>query len=92
MSDIKRVKLLIEGRVQGVSMRYYTQQKATELGLKGFVRNLSDGRVEAVFEGPEDKIEKMMTWCETGSPHARVDSIAMRWEKPEGRFSDFNVR
>lgn len=87
-----RAKLLLDGRVQGVSFRYYTQRRAAELGLTGFVRNLSDGRVEAVFEGDKASIEAMLTWCQTGSPSARVDSIAVRYEEADGRFSGFNVR
>ncbi len=87
-----RVRVLLEGRVQGVSMRYYTQRKATEVGVGGFVRNLSDGRVEAVFEGAEDKVDAMLEWCKTGAPSARIDSIALRYEEPEGRFAGFNVR
>lgn len=94
MKDVEKVRLkvLLEGRVQGVSMRYYTQRKATELGLTGFVRNLSDGRLEAIFEGPKDKAEEMLRWCETGSPAARIDSIALRYEDLVGQFSTFEVR
>jgi len=92
MKDEIRVRVLIEGRVQGVSMRYYTQRKANEVGVSGFVRNLSDGRVEAVFEGASEEVEAMLEWCKTGAPHARVDSIALRYEEPEGQFFGFNVR
>jgi acylphosphatase len=87
-----RAKVLLDGRVQGVGLRYYTQQKATELGLTGFIRNLTDGRVEVVFEGPADKVEELLTWFQTGSPQARVDTIALRYEQPEGRFKSFIVR
>ncbi len=92
MNKPVRLKVLLEGRVQGVSLRFYTQQQANELGLTGFVRNLTDGRVEAIFEGPEAKVEQMLKWCETGSPNAHIDSIALRYEDPEGRFSSFSVR
>lgn len=91
MEQVK-AKVLLEGRVQGVGMRYYTQRKALELGLTGFVRNLTDGRVEVVFEGPADQVEALLTWFQDGSPQARVDTIALRYEEPEGRFSTFNVR
>lgn len=91
-ADVQRLKVLLEGRVQGVSMRFYTQQKASELGLTGYVRNLTDGRVEAVFEGPKPSLDAVLKWCQTGSPNARIDSIAMRYEEAEGRFSGFNVR
>lgn len=90
--EIVRVKVLIDGRVQGVSFRYYAQRRAAELELTGFVRNLSDGRVEAVFEGEKAAVAAMLKWCESGPPSARVDSLAVRYEEPEGRFSGFNVR
>lgn len=90
--DIVRVKVLIDGRVQGVSFRYYAQRRAAELELTGFVRNLSDGRVEVVFEGEKAAAAAMLKWCESGPPSARVDSLAVRYEEPEGRFSGFNVR
>jgi len=87
-----RAKVLLDGRVQGVSLRYYMQRQASKLGLTGFVRNLSDGRVEAVMEGSPAAVKAMLKWCETGSPYARVDSIAVRYEEPTGRFSSFEVR
>lgn len=84
---------LIEGRVQGVSFRYYTQMKAHELGITGWVRNLSGGRqVEAVFVGEKNAVEKMLAWCERGSPHARVDSVAVHFEDTVTPFHSFNVR
>jgi len=87
-----QARVLIEGRVQGVSFRYYTLRKAIELGLTGFVRNLSDGRVEAVFEGEKETVEQMLRWCERGSPHARVDSVAVYFEETITPFHGFNVR
>ena len=88
-----RAKVLLDGRVQGVGLRYYTQEKATGLGLTGFVRNLTDGRVEVVFEGPTAQVEALLTWFQAGlAPWARVDTIALRYEYPEGRFDDFSVK
>ncbi|MFQ5612975.1 MAG: acylphosphatase [Anaerolineae bacterium] len=89
---VVQVKVLIDGRVQGVNFRWYTQRKATELGLSGWVRNLSDGRVEAVFEGEEAAVNEALEWCQVGPPHARVHTVAVRYEKPQGRFTGFNVR
>ena len=74
MAD-KTVKLLISGRVQGVYFRAHTAKMALPLGLKGYVRNLPDGRVEAVFKGPEDAVEKAVLWCHEGPASARVDSV-----------------
>lgn len=65
----------IEGRVQGVWFRGWTEKQASKLGLSGWVRNLRDGRVEAVFAGDPDKVEAMLALCKKGPPMARVDNI-----------------
>ncbi|NOZ59153.1 MAG: acylphosphatase, partial [Euryarchaeota archaeon] len=64
--------VFISGRVQGVFYREYTRRKAQELGVKGWVRNLPDGRVEAVFEGEDRAVDEMVRWCWEGSPYASV--------------------
>ena len=88
-----RAKVLLDGRVQGVGIRYHTQQKALELGLTGMVRNLTDGRVEVICEGPSDQVELLLTWFQDDAPsQARVDTIALRYEDPEGQFGTFSVR
>ncbi len=87
-----RAKVLLEGRVQGVGMRYYTQQRALELGLTGFVRHITEGRIEVVFEGPSEQVETLLTWFQDGSPQAQVDTIALRYEEPEGQYSTFHVK
>lgn len=69
------VHVYIEGRVQGVWFRGWTQQQAVKLGLSGWVRNLRDGRVEAVFAGESDKVGTMLALCRKGAPLARVDHI-----------------
>ena len=89
---ILRAHLSIHGRVQGVNFRYYTCQRALSLGLTGWVRNLWDGRVEAVFEGEEAFVREMVEWCQTGPPAARVDSVEVTWGSPSGEFDDFEVR
>lgn len=87
-----RAKVLLDGHVQGVGLRYFTQEKATELGLSGFIRNLTDGRVEVIFEGTADKVEDLLDWFQDGVSKARIDTIALRYEEPEGRFSNFSVK
>ncbi len=65
--------------------------RARSLGLAGWVRNLSDGSVEAVFEGPQEAVESMLRWCEQGPAGARVDAVDVTWEPPEGDTA-FEVR
>ncbi|MFW5825799.1 MAG: acylphosphatase [Marinobacter sp.] len=85
-------QLLVEGRVQGVSFRACTVQKAQELALTGYVRNLPDGRVEIVAEGPEDQLEQLEDWCWQGPPAASVTTVRSQSRAPSGGFSGFEVR
>ncbi len=87
-----RAHVWISGRVQGVFFRAHTQEVACRLGLTGFVRNLPDGRVEAVFEGEEEAVRKAIEWCHKGPPRARVERVEVRWEEPKGEFPDFAIR
>jgi len=89
---IVRAHVYISGRVQGVFFRAHTRDKARSLGLKGWVRNTLDGRVEAVFEGEEEKIEEMIKWCHEGPRFSRVDNVEVEFEKPKEEFSGFEVR
>ena len=84
MSDRVRAHVFVTGKVQGVYYRATTRDTAQKHDIDGWVRNLDDGRVEAVFEGPEEKIESMVEWCETGSPRARVDDVDVEYEDPDG--------
>jgi acylphosphatase len=72
---MKKIKVIISGQVQGVFFRAHTKQKADELGIKGWVRNKADGRVEAVFAGPKDKVRAMVSWCWQGSPGSKVEKV-----------------
>jgi acylphosphatase len=90
MTDARRVHVFVSGMVQGVSFRWYCTQAARATGVGGWVRNLPDGRVEAVFEGAEDAVRSMIAWCEHGPRHARVTSVDVDWEDPEG-LSEFDV-
>jgi acylphosphatase len=87
-----RAHVYISGRVQGVFFRAHTQEKASSLGLKGWVRNLRDGRVEAVFEGEKERIDEMIEWCHEGSPYSKVDNVEVIWEDYKGEFASFGVR
>jgi acylphosphatase len=79
-----RAHVFISGRVQGVGYRYATVDTATQLGLTGWVRNLPDGRVEAVFEGSSGVVEDMIRWCYQGPPAAMVKDVLVDYEEPEG--------
>lgn len=84
--------LLVEGRVQGVSYRACTERKATALGLRGYVRNLPDGRVEIVAEGPEEALEALQDWCWQGAPAASVSAVRSQNRPASGDFSGFTIR
>jgi acylphosphatase len=79
-----RVHVFVSGRVQGVGYRYSTVNEARRLGVNGWVRNLPDGRVEAVFEGSRKVIEEIIRWCHKGSTAALVKDLAVEYEEPEG--------
>ncbi|MEM3000354.1 MAG: acylphosphatase [Candidatus Bathyarchaeia archaeon] len=87
-----RAHVLVSGKVQGVFFRSATKQKAEVYGVKGWVRNLADGRVEAVFEGEEDAVKAMIEFCKRGPPAAQVTNVDVSWEKPTGEFTTFKVR
>lgn len=73
--QITPMKLTIKGRVQGVFFRIETQKTARGLNLTGYVKNLPDGSVEAFFQGDNDRVQKMLEWCQTGPPGSRVDHV-----------------
>jgi acylphosphatase len=86
-----RAHAYISGSVQGVSFRYYTYHEALKPGLRGWVRNLQDGRVEAVFEGEKAGIEEVLEWSQIGPPAAKVENIEVDWEEPSESLTDFKV-
>lgn len=86
-----RVHVYISGRVQGVFFRDSTREKAREVGVNGWVRNMRDGRVEAVFEGDESKVDEMIQWCHEGPGSARVDQVELSKEEPKGE-EGFSVK
>ena len=88
----KRVRIIVRGVVQGVGFRMYTQSEASRLGLRGYVRNLPDGTVKIVADGPADAIERLIEWAKHGPPAAVVEDVEVRAGDPTGDFSDFTVR
>ncbi len=87
-----KAHLYISGKVQGVYYRAFTQEIADSLGLKGWVKNLPDRRVEAVFEGERELIEQAISKCKQGPPTSRVTDIDVSWENHLEGFSDFRIR
>jgi len=87
----KRLHIFVSGIVQGVFFRQSTAIKAKELDLKGWVKNLKDGRVEIICEGKEHGLDKMLQWCRKGPDAAFVDDVDVRWEEFGGDFSDFQA-
>ncbi len=90
MSEIRK-RVFVSGLVQGVAFRAYTQQAAKRAGVTGHVRNLPDGRVEAVFEGEPSRVESMVDWCRQGPPSSRVENVEVQDEPATGEFRDFEV-
>jgi acylphosphatase len=91
MSDRVRAHVFVSGRVQGVYYRATTRETARERGVDGWVKNLPDGRVEAVFEGDREAVEELLEWCHTGSPNARVDDVEVEYGDPTG-VDGFEIR
>jgi acylphosphatase len=87
-----RAHILISGRVQGVFFRSETKYEAKQLGVTGWIRNVPDGRVEAVFEGEEKKVKELIKFCKEGPPGARVTNVDTIWEKYTGEFRNFEVK
>ncbi len=87
-----RAHVFVSGKVQGVWFRGTTKDEADKLGLTGWVRNLPDGRVEAIFEGEKEKIEKAIQFCGKGPRGARVTAVEVSWESYTGEFKDFKTR
>lgn len=86
-----RVHVLISGKVQGVGYRYSTFHQAHHLGIRGWVKNLLDGRVEAVFEGSPQAVQAMLRWCHNGPLGAVVNDVAVEYQEPQD-LQGFEIR
>jgi acylphosphatase len=83
--------VIVSGLVQGVFFRSTCRDEARQVGVTGWVRNLENDRVEAVFEGEKDAVSKMVQWCNKGPPGARVNLVDVEWGEYTGRFNSFNI-
>lgn len=88
---MQQARIIIKGRVQGVFYRATAQEKAQELGLKGYVKNLEDGTVEALVQGDKAAIEIFIKWCHEGPPSSKVETINVEWQTSTERYSDFSI-
>jgi len=92
MPENTRVLLNIYGRVQGVFFRAETQKQASNLGLTGWVKNNSNGTVQAIAEGDKQSINQLISWCKEGSSAAAVDKVDVSWLPHTGEFKDFIIK
>ncbi len=90
---MKNVRAIVEvcGRVQGVFFRAETKRAADGKGVKGWVKNLPNGNVQAVFEGSEEAVDSMLEWCDRGAPMSRVEGKEVAWEEFTGMFDGFKI-
>ncbi len=88
---VARAHVIVSGRVQGVYYRACAVREARTLGIKGWVKNIAGNRVEAVLEGEERAVRRMLEWCRRGSPASRVDEVVTTWEEPRGDLRGFEV-
>ncbi|MEI6181657.1 MAG: acylphosphatase [Chloroflexales bacterium] len=86
-----RAHVLISGKVQGVDFRAYARDRARQAGVEGWVRNLTDGRVEAIFEGIRPAVQRLVSWCYSGPTHAEVEKVEVTWEEPTGKEGGFSI-
>jgi len=92
MDELIRAHVVIEGRVQGVFFRMETRDAARRIGeVQGWVRNRRDGTVEAVLEGPRDRVERLLAWCRKGPPMAEVSRLKVDWQPYRGQFDGFEI-
>ncbi len=87
-----QLRALISGYVQGVCFRYYAVQKANDLGLKGFVKNLANGRVEVVAQGNKIALLQLLEWLQKGPSGASVEGVESEWGEAGKKFSEFSVK
>ncbi|MGE3153089.1 MAG: acylphosphatase [Nitrospiraceae bacterium] len=91
MSELIRARVLVSGIVQGVAFRAFTQRQALRLNLHGGVRNLDDGRVEAIVEGSRKNVDALIVLLGQGPPMAKVERVEVEWSSPAGSEQPFQI-
>ena len=89
---MKKIQAIAKGKVQGVGFRMYTQSKAEELGVVGYVQNLDDGTVKIVAAGEDDRVDALIDWAKSGSPAAKVDNVQTEAMAYQEEFDSFEIR
>jgi acylphosphatase len=89
---MKRVRVIVRGRVQGVYFRASARDRARQLHLQGWVRNCPDGSVEILAEGAKEQLEQLVMWCHGGPPGAVVTDIDVDWQEASGEFAGFAIK
>lgn len=89
---MQTIALHIQGKVQQVGFRYYTQRMAQSLGVCGWVRNRPDGSVEALVQGPSESLEKLIHWCHQGPPAANVEKVDAQIQENASLFDEFEIK
>ena len=87
-----RAHVFVSGRVQGVFFRVETRYEAMKQNIVGWVRNTADGRVEAIFEGEQEDVERLIDFCKSGPSCARVTKIDVHWKEYTGAFKAFKIQ
>jgi len=90
--ELQQIHAIVDGRVQGVSYRYFTQQAAYQIGIKGWVRNLHNGTVEVLAQGTEGQLSKFIEFLRKGSPAAAVKEIEVTWQPCNNHCDIFRIR
>ncbi len=88
---MKRVKLKIHGKIQGVFFRYTAKQIADKLKVKGWIKNNFDGTIDAVIEGKDEAVDEMVKWCKAGPTNSIVEKVDIREEYYKGEFKEFKI-
>jgi len=92
MPETIQIKVIVKGRVQGVFYRAHTQRQADRLGVKGYVKNLPDRSVEAVFKGDPQSVSQMVKWCHKGPAASNVEDVLTQNQKDLSNFKNFEIR
>ena len=92
MSELASVQSIVYGYVQGVFFRAFVDRRASQLGLKGYVRNLRGGSVEVLAEGERENLEELIAYLEVGPPAAKVKEVTTKWSDYTGKYTGFRIR